>query len=79
MIELSLTNLVFIYLIIPILIFIISWVVFENRSKRKKPVEDIGYIWYCNICSFTYIDTIHGDYSQCPRCKSFLEKNEAKQ
>lgn len=79
MIKITLTQGVFIYLIVPMVVFIISWIVFENSKKKNKFIEDKSHMWYCNICGYTFIDTLHTDLSRCPRCESYIESDHRHQ
>lgn len=79
MIKLELAVGVFVYLIVPFLVLFISWIIFENKGKEKESIEDKNHIWYCNICGFTYIDTLHIEFSRCPRCKSYIESDHRHQ
>jgi len=73
MIKITLAVGVFLYLLVPIVLFSILWIISANRESQKKTLEYKGDIWYCNICGFTYIDTLHAKLSKCPRCTSYIE------
>lgn len=76
MVELGLTIGVFIYLLVPIVIIFLAWSILENKKRSKKFVEEEVYIWYCDICGSTYIDTMHVKLSRCPQCDSYIEKTD---
>ncbi len=76
MINLTLSEAIFLYLGAFIVFFLFIWAIYENRIENKKSIEDKEYIWYCNICGFTYIDTLNVSVSKCPRCHSYIERKE---
>ncbi|MCM8791622.1 MAG: hypothetical protein NC826_00480 [Candidatus Omnitrophica bacterium] len=57
-------------------IFIIFFFLFE--LGRKIPRRDLNinphFIWYCSVCTYTYIDTRSDFYSICPRCGFITQK-----
>jgi hypothetical protein len=45
-----------------------------NKQKDKDLSLDPRLIWFCSICSYTYINTKEGLLSVCPRCGSYNKK-----
>jgi len=45
-----------------------------RKQKDKDLALDPAYIWYCSVCTYTYINTREGHISTCPRCSSFNKK-----
>jgi len=45
------------------------------RAQKEKDFNlDPAYIWYCSVCTYTYINTKEDKISVCPRCASFNKK-----
>lgn len=65
------------YLLLVLLLVCLSWLVFEYRIKTKGVIRLLPKrnIWYCSICSLTYIDK-DSEISICPRCKSYNKREE---
>lgn len=53
----------------------IAWV-FSRRQKNKDLTLRLEFIWFCSICSYTYINTKEGMISVCPRCGSYNKKHQ---
>jgi len=45
-----------------------------NRQKGKELFLDQKFIWFCSVCTYTYINTKEDKISVCPRCASFNKK-----
>ncbi len=76
MITLDISQAVFLYLLVSVVGVLILWVFFEERIKFVSFKEEDIYIWQCNICTHTYIDSVHNDISRCPRCNSLNARKE---
>jgi hypothetical protein len=63
---------VFIFLTFNLLIF--AWV-FLRKEKVKELSLDPKFTWFCDVCTYTYINTRQDVISNCPRCGSFNKKN----
>lgn len=73
MITVDFSQAVAVYAILVIVSVFVCWV---NRRKQKdKNLSlDSRFIWYCSICSYTYINTKEEHISTCPRCGSYNKK-----
>lgn len=60
------------YVIIVLMLWIFSW----PKVKERKFIQDERNIWHCQICDYTYIDSVHEEISSCPRCDSFIERQK---
>jgi len=47
----------------------------ERRQKDKDLSLDAKFIWFCSVCTYTYINTQEESISLCPRCNSYNKKN----
>ena len=74
MIEVDISTAIFMHLLLSVVVVLIAWSFFSFGTKMKKFNMEEKYIWHCNICDNTYIDSRNEVMSKCPRCKSFLEK-----
>lgn len=46
-----------------------------ERPRRKKELFlDPKYIWFCTVCTYTYINTKDEVISSCPRCGVYNKK-----
>jgi len=52
---------------------LIIWV-FGKKEKDKDLTLDPKFIWFCSICSYTYINTKEDVISLCPRCGNYNKK-----
>jgi len=71
MIKLDISQAVFLYLLFSVIGVLILWIFFEERFKFIYFSEEEIYIWQCDICTYTYVDSLNKDISKCPRCNSF--------
>ena len=76
MIRLDISQAVFLYLLISVVGIFILWIFFEERLKFLYFREEEVYVWQCNICAYTYIDSRSADISRCPRCNSYNSRKE---
>ncbi|HNX80674.1 MAG TPA: hypothetical protein PKL77_00810 [Candidatus Omnitrophota bacterium] len=53
--------------------FIIAWF-FVSRRKDREISLDPRYIWFCSVCTYTYINTKEDTITTCPRCGSYNKK-----
>lgn len=47
---------------------------FSKRQKDKDLTLDPRFIWFCSVCTYTYINTKEEDISICPRCGSYNKR-----
>ncbi len=76
MIKLDISQAVFLYLFISVIGLLILWIFFEERLKFVYFREEDIYVWQCDICTYTYVDSKNQDISKCPRCNSFNVRNK---
>jgi rubrerythrin len=46
----------------------------ERPQRKKEPFLDPKYIWFCTVCTYTYINTKDDVISNCPRCGGYNKK-----
>ena len=52
---------------------LVVWI--AGRKERNKELSlDSRFIWFCSICSYTYVNTREEVISLCPRCGSYNKK-----
>lgn len=76
MIDLDISQAVFLYLFFSVIGILILWIFFEQKFKFVYFREEDKYIWQCDICAYTYVDSQSENMSKCPRCKSFNTRKE---
>ena len=47
---------------------------FGKKQKDKDLSLDPRFIWFCSVCSYTYVNTKEETISVCPRCGSYNKK-----
>ena len=76
MINLDISQAVFLYLLFSVIGIFILWIFFEGKAKLPSFREDEVYVWQCSICMHAYIDSINSEISKCPLCNSLNERKE---
>lgn len=71
MIRLDISEAVFLYLLFSVIGIFILWIFFEERLKFIYFREEEVYVWQCDICTYTYVDSLNKEISKCPRCGSY--------
>lgn len=61
------------YVIIILTIIYLLWM-FSRKQKDKDISLDPKLIWFCSVCSYTYVNTKEDLISVCPRCGSYNKK-----
>ena len=60
------------------LIFLVSLMLLVWLGKNKEKDKDLSLspecIWFCSICTYTYVNTKEESISVCPRCGSYNKK-----
>jgi rubrerythrin len=51
----------------------LAWL-FEKKQKDKDLSLDSRFIWFCSVCTYTYVNTKEDVISLCPRCGSYNKK-----
>jgi hypothetical protein len=62
------------YLLLFLSITLIMWLL-GKKQKHKDLSIDPRFIWFCSICTYTYVFTKEGAISVCPRCGSYNKKD----
>ena len=47
---------------------------FGKKEKDRDLNLDPRFIWFCSICTYTYINTKEDPISVCPRCGNYNKK-----
>lgn len=76
MIKLDISQAVFLYLLFTVVGVFVLWMFFEEKLKFTYFREEDAYVWQCNICTYTYVDSLNRKISRCPRCNSLNERIE---
>jgi len=73
MIKIDFSLAVALYLILFLSLLLIGWFL-SGRQKDKDLSLDPRSIWFCSVCTYTYITTREEAISVCPRCASYNKK-----
>jgi hypothetical protein len=49
---------------------------FTKKQKDKDLSLDPHFIWFCSVCTYTFVNTKEDKISICPRCGSYNKRNE---
>ncbi|MBN1913393.1 MAG: hypothetical protein JW788_03225 [Candidatus Omnitrophica bacterium] len=61
------------YSILSIGLIILAWF-FGRKQKDKDLSLDPKFIWFCSVCTYTYVQTKDVAFSVCPRCGSYNKR-----
>jgi rubrerythrin len=75
MISIDFSTAISLYLFILISAVLLIWLL-AKMQKDKNLSLDPKFIWFCSICTYTYINTKEEAISTCPRCGSYNKKEE---
>ena len=73
MINLDFYLAVSLYLAVTIAYVLLFWV-FRRKEKDKDLSLDPRFIWFCSVCTYTYVNTKEDAISVCSRCGSYNKK-----
>jgi len=73
MIEINFPLAVALYLVIFLVAVFFLWLL-GREQKNKELFLDQKFIWFCSVCTYTYINTKEDNISVCPRCGSYNKK-----
>lgn len=76
MIPVDISTAVLIYLCVTLVVVMFVWVRFERSGAFKKYTVHPKEVWNCSVCTYTYVDSLHQELSQCPQCKSWNRRAE---
>jgi rubrerythrin len=75
MISIDFSTAISLYLFILISAVLLIWLL-AKMQKDKNLSLDPKFIWFCSICTYTYINTKEEAISTCPRCGSYNKKEK---
>ncbi|MGE5197020.1 MAG: hypothetical protein ACM3IL_00740 [Deltaproteobacteria bacterium] len=73
MINLDFSAAVAVYVLLFLAIVFLIWM-FTKKQKDKDLSLDPRFIWFCSVCTYTYVNTKEEKISICPRCGSYNKK-----
>ena len=73
MISIDFSLAIALYAIVFLNLILIIWI-FSKKHKDKDLTLDPKFIWFCSVCTYTYINTRQDLISVCPRCGSYNKK-----
>ncbi|MBM3246256.1 MAG: hypothetical protein FJZ13_02880 [Candidatus Omnitrophica bacterium] len=74
MINIDFSYAITIYIFLFVNILLVAWLFTKKRQKDKDLSLDPRFIWFCSVCTYTYINTKEDAISTCPRCGSYNKK-----
>jgi rubrerythrin len=75
MISIDFSIAISLYLFVLISSVLLVWLL-TKMQKDKNLSLDPKFIWFCSICTYTYINTKEETISICPRCGSYNKKEQ---
>ena len=63
------------YIVLLINSILALWLI-ARKEKDKDLSLDERFIWFCSVCTYTYINTKEDTISACPRCGSYNKKTK---
>jgi len=73
MIKVDFALAVALYILLFLTLILALWL-FGKKQKEKELSLDQRFIWFCSVCTYTYINTKVDTISLCPRCGSYNKK-----
>ncbi|MGA2775455.1 MAG: hypothetical protein ABSE81_05280 [Candidatus Omnitrophota bacterium] len=73
MINIDFSYAITFYICLCLCVILFLWV-FRGKVKDKDLFLDPKFIWFCSICTYTYINTKEFNITTCPRCGSYNKK-----
>lgn len=73
MISLDFSIAIALFIFIFLIIILVVWLL-NSKQKDKDLSLDPRFIWFCSICTHTYINTREDRFSTCPKCGSYNKK-----
>lgn len=73
MIKIDFSLAIALFIICIISLILITWLL-SKKQKDKELSLDSRFIWFCSVCTHTYINTKEDVISVCPRCGSYNKK-----
>jgi hypothetical protein len=73
MIDLDFSTFLAVAAAVMLSLFFLVWLMERPRRKKELFLEP-KHIWFCTVCTYTYINTKDEIISVCPRCGGFNKK-----
>jgi len=73
MINIDFSLAISLYILIFLNVTLVIWLV-NKKQKDKDLTLDDRFIWFCSVCTYTYINTKEDVISVCPRCSSYNKR-----
>lgn len=73
MISIDFSKAVAIFGFVFVVLVLLLWIC-GRKEKDKDLTLDPKFIWFCSVCSYTYINTKEEIISTCPRCGNYNKK-----
>ncbi|MCU0665747.1 MAG: hypothetical protein MUF05_01450 [Candidatus Omnitrophica bacterium] len=61
------------YCLLFTVVSLVFWLWNKAPKKRVLSLEE-KYIWFCSVCTYTYVNTKEEFISICPRCGNYNKK-----
>jgi amino acid permease len=74
MISLNFGLAISIYFVATLGVVFFLWL-FNKKEQDRDIFLDPKFIWFCSVCTYTYVNTKEETISACPRCKSYNKKS----
>ena len=73
MVSIDFSLAIALYILFFLTVILLVW--FLDRKQEDKDLSlDPKFIWFCSVCTYTYINTKEENFSTCPRCGSYNKK-----
>ncbi len=73
MINIDFSLAISLYILLILGILLVFWI-FSRKQRYRELSLDPRFIWFCSICTYTYINTRDEKITTCPRCGSYNKK-----
>ncbi|MFA5068849.1 MAG: hypothetical protein WC300_01060 [Candidatus Omnitrophota bacterium] len=77
MIELDISIAVALYLFVTVVLVLLLWLFVDPDARPRQYASEEKFIWQCEVCFFSYVDSRNDIISKCPRCGSFNKREAA--
>ena len=75
MITVDFSSAIAFYFLIIFCILMGGWMFLSRQKENHDMSLDPRFIWFCSVCTYTYINTKEEVISVCPRCGSYNKKS----
>jgi len=73
MISIDFSLAISLYIIMFLALLSAAWLVHKKQKDKDLTLQD-KFIWFCSVCTYTYVNTKEDTISVCPRCGSYNKK-----